>query len=377
MLGATLLRRAKMLLRQNYLSVGNVLNLPGLTLQQRWLKWVEQECQKRLVYFAMTLDAHVSASRKIAVLFPYAELETPLPATRPLWLAKSAGKWLELLPQDIELRLHNPPLHGQLLRQPQLIAAYQPLTDTASAAFIFLAGFWSLIAEYHQTNAISPSEQTWNEIVLGPRHSDLTSTLNRFRAELVDLDILRPELLVALEFASLHLHVSFYVLSNYAGRRTEDDARLASPYVQRWYESPRSRTAIWNAAQIFRAAKLFKPRGLADIYAIALYHAALVLWVWSLVRKTQGTVADASEPEITLDGEESAAVWRFQRASRGRPGLTNESGHFLPLDNPATVPELANQIVTTNWRPEQMPLTTKEVSPLMQEFGAISRHKFK
>ena len=376
MLGVTLLRRAKTLSRQDYLSEGDIVGLQGLTSEQMWLRWAEQESRKRLVYFAVTLDAQVSVSRKIAVLFPYAELETPLPAAETRWTARTAAAWLELLPLDIDLRSQHPLLLGQLLRQPRLSTIHKSLTDITSTAFVFLAGFWSLIADYQQMNCSFLSEPLCNEVALNSRYSDLTSTLDQFRAELIDLDIHSTELLIAQDFASLHLNVSFYHLSDYAGQRTKEDARLALPYVQKWYGSSRSRTAIWNAAQIFRAARSLRRRSLADIHAIALYHAALVLWVWSLMRRTQNAEVGSSGQEVALDGEESSAIWRFLRASRGSPGLTSESGNFLPLASPATAPEIANNIIMANWQPEQLPLTTEEVSRVMKEFGSISRRKF-
>jgi hypothetical protein len=377
MLGATVLRRGKMLQTQNYVPPEEFLNLPGLSLHEKWLKWVDQESRTRLVYFAFTLDAHVSASRNISVLFPYSELETPLPTAKRLWEADSATKWRDVLQHDVELRGHLPPSLSAILRHPCLSIRHKSIADMTCTALAFLAGFWGMVHEYQQMNTILSLGQSWNDFVLNSRYSEMHSTLEQFRAELADLDDVRPEVLIIQELMGLHLNVSFYELSKYAGIGTDEDAQLAVPYVQKWFESPQSRAALWHAGQIFRATRLLPTRSLTDVYVIALYHAAITLWVWGMLFRGHGSTLGVNSQKVSLDGEESPAVSRYLKASRTLPGLTASSGDFLSLDNLTTAPDLANDIVMANWWLEPLPLTAEEVSRLMQGISKICRQRFK
>ena len=376
MMGVTVLRRGKMLQSQNYAPPADFLALPGLSVRQKWLKWVEQESRKRLVYFAFTLDAHISASRNISVLFPYSELETPLPTAKRLWEAESATKWSEILQHSPELRSQQPQSLSTILRRPCLSSAHKSVADMTCTALAFLAGFWSLVNEYQQMNTVLPPVQSWNDFVLNSRYLELSTILEQFRTELTDLDDVRPEVLIIQEFIGLHLHVSFYELSKYAGIGTDEDAQLAIPYVQKWFESPQSRAALWHAGQIYRATRLLPTGSLTDIYVISLYHSAITLWVWGMVFRAQSTTVNVNPQRVALDGEESPAVSRYLKASRTLPGLTASSGDFLSLDKLTAAPDLANDIIMANWCLEPLPLTAEEVSRLMQGIARICRQRF-
>lgn len=377
MLGTTVLRRGRMLQGNTYLPPSDFLNLAGLSLHQKWLKWVEQESRKRLVCFAFTLDAHVSASRNINILFPYSELETPLPTAKRLWEAESATKWQEILQHDLELRERQPlSLSAMLRRRPCMSSEHKSSADMTCTALAFLAGVWALVQEYQQMSTVMPLVQSFNDFVLNSRYSELNTTLEHFKNELADLDDIRPEVLIIQEFIGLHLDVAFYELSNYAGIGTEEEARRAVSYVQKWFESPQSRSAVWHAGQIFRATRLLSSSSLTDIYVIALYHAAMTLWVWGVLFRAQETSINATQ-RLALDGDECPAVSRFLKASRMLPGLTGNSGQFLSLDNLPAAPDLANDIIMANWGMEPLPLTAEEVSRLMQGFSRICRQRFK
>lgn len=62
MLGVTMLRRGKRLRADQYCTPNTFVNTTDLPPDQRWLRWIEQESTKRLVYFAMSLNFHVAAA---------------------------------------------------------------------------------------------------------------------------------------------------------------------------------------------------------------------------------------------------------------------------------------------------------------------------
>ncbi|KIW24672.1 uncharacterized protein PV07_10374 [Cladophialophora immunda] len=375
MLGATILRRGKMCQAGNYQPPEAFLALEGLSLQQKWFKWAEQESRKRLVYFAMLLDAGVSLARKISPLFAYSDITTPLPTVSRLWEAATADEWHRILTDDNNLRLQQPQPVKWLLREPQLLSADQTIVDTTAAGAAILAGYWALVYEYRQMEALHRNVQGWNDFVLKSRHTELVSLLDRLRMEMSDIDSRRPQIVLLQELILLHLNAAYYEISAYSGRSTMEDAQAAEPYVQWWSDSQQARHAIWHAGQIFRFARSLRPGTLTDMSVIALYHATETMWVWGLLRRIRHPDLDPSSVSpVVLDEDESPAVTKFVRMSRGQPGVTGLSSSFVPLVEPASVSDLANDILKANWGAQTQPWTTSEVSRLVQGFSKISRH---
>jgi hypothetical protein len=85
----------------------------------------------------------------------------------------------------------------------------------------------------------------------------------------------------------MSLHVALDDIQLFAGRAGEDEARRIYPQVRAWTQDSESRKAVWHAGQVFHHAKKFEKTRLRDFYAVAMYHATLVLWVWGMV--TSGT----------------------------------------------------------------------------------------
>ena len=372
MLGATMIRRGQMLRADQYQLPRTFLDLAGLSLHEKWSTWVDQEARKRLVYFAMATDAHVSISRRINILFPYAEIETPLPAAPNLWEADTPAKWHEILSQERLLQREQLPSLRRILRSQHTAAECREFSDANNVAFIVFSGFWALIQEYRQMECILSEAQNSNDFIINSRYSELSTTLEQLKAELGEDSSLCPRTTIIQELVSLHLSASFYDLSDYTGRGTVQEAQTAMPYVQRWYQSPQSRMALWHAGQIIRAVRLLEPETLADIYAIALYQAGVILWLWGLMRNGQATEADSNVTKVAMDGEESPAVFKFFKTSRSMPALTGEAGWLIPLNEPSRVVDLVANIVLEKWPSGQIPLTTEEVLRLMRGFSSIS-----
>ena len=200
--------------------------------------------------------------------------------------------------------------------------------------------------------------------------------LEDFKAQCTDRGDYGPEVQILQELVFLHLHVSFDDVAHYCGSGSEADAQASAPYVQQWYQSPRSRDAAWHAGQIFGAAKLLPIGALSDIYIIALYHAGVVLWVWGLLYKVQPVIPESSASSAVVDGEETPEISRFLRTGRCRPCLTDKSGVIFSLDDSAMVPELAKDIIEMHSNQESLPWTTREVYGFMTEFAKVTRQKF-
>lgn len=376
MLGVTMLRRGKRLCADQYHPPEVFMDLQDLTIQERWLKWVEQESMKRLVYFAMCLEFHVAPSRGLGTLFTCGEMGTPLPTSTTLWNAASANQWREVLAQDTTLSAQQPLPFNRVLRQPNLLANHLAVVDQEFTALACLGGFWSLVEEYWHMHSLLPDAQAFDDFVLKSRHTELSSILECFKSEFTDQIEISPEVQILQDLVGLHLHVSLDEIARYCGKGTEDDGRASAPYVQRWYQSTQSRAAIWHAGQILRATRLLPPGGLVDIFVAGLYHAALVLWVWGLLYKIQPSTWVSNGAEVVLDGSETAEVMKFLKSGRLKPYLTNQGGHKFPLEDLASVTELARDIITKNWGREPLPLTTMETFRFLQDFSKITRQRF-
>jgi hypothetical protein len=376
MLGATMLRRGKRLRTDQYRLPEAFMSLPHMSTDQKWLMWVEQESFKRLVYFAISLDFHVGPARNINALFSCREIATPFPSTLRLWNAANAVNWLEVLKQDSALQSQQPLPLLQVMREPHLLAPCKGLVDHKLAAIAYLAGCLSLVSEYWHMNGLVPVQQIMNDFVSKSRHSELLSMLENFKAQCTDQGDYGPEVQTLQELVFLHLNVSFDDVTRYCGSGSQNDAQASAPYVQRWYQSPQSRDAAWHAGQIFRAAKLLPVGALADIYVIALYHAGVVLWVWGLLCKVQPVIAGSNGSKAVIDGEETPEVIRFLKTGRCQPCLTDNSGLVFSLDDSAMVPELAKEIMASNWGQVPLPWTTDETFRFMTEFANVTRQRF-
>ena len=377
MLGATILRRGDMFQAGNYPRPQAILSLEGLSLQQKWSTWIEQESRIRLVYFAMLLDAEVSLARNIKPLFACSEIGTPLPSSRKLWEAATAEEWCNILAHDSELRLNQPRTVRVLLREPQLISAERSILDTAAAGAALLAACWTLVHDYRLMETLQSSAKSWSSFVLDSRYAELVSLLDQLRMELADLECLGAQVALLQELVLLHLNVAYYEVSAYSGRGALEDAQAAEPYVQWWFRSHKARHAMFHAGQIFRHARALRPSTLTDISVIALYHATETMWVWGLLQRTQSlepNVSSGTSP-IALDGDENPAVTKFLRLSRGQPGVTSLQDCFIPLVEPASVSDLANDIIRANWGAQIQPWTTSEVSRLVQGYSRICRQR--
>lgn len=173
------------------------------------------------------------------------------------------------------------------------------------------------------------------------RYDDLTAFLTSCEADITT----PPEIPFVLEFLMMSLHVELDDIQLFAGREGEDEARRIFPQVRTWTRDAESRKAVWHAGQVFNHAKAFEKTRLRDFYAVATYHATLVLWVWGMVTSGSsrqsgiatpvGTTlpqnpppqiaftATKSQARVVLDGPESKNTKAFVQLGHGTPGLLN------------------------------------------------------
>ena len=159
----------------------------------------------------------------------------------------------------------------------------------------------------------------------------------------------------------MYLHIDVDTIQRFVGRMGELEARRAYPGLRDWSHTKEARVAIWHAGQVFRAVRAVKIYQLRGLDSLAVYHAALVLWVYGLLqcgdtRKLEvGTPMSENNavPRVPLDASEDQLIKDFLARGNGRPGLTMYHHHngnevdpktFCELSKPRLVMAVARQV---------------------------------
>ncbi|KAK3329359.1 hypothetical protein B0H66DRAFT_20445 [Apodospora peruviana] len=275
----------------------------GRVLEEKWKRWYELESWKRLVFHAYLRDAQVSMTQFCNPSMSYAELTLPLPCSKELWFSRTAEEFKIRYLEVAAAEGKRPPSLGDLLRDINLLSANHQRVDVQYAISIYLHGFWSLIWEYRQLNAVyrstahSPGFTANPNLLLNSRHEELCRLLQNFQLVTHDWhEMLSAQESIVLHLLLMNLLVSLDDLQLFSGKEGEEQARRVYPVLQRWSDSYEARQALWHAGQILRQAKMFPPGHLKDFYAVTVHHAALCLW-------THGVVSKATRPRPTTGAD--------------------------------------------------------------------------
>lgn len=191
------------------------------------------------------------------------------------------------------------------------------------------------------------------------------------------------------EFVMMYLHIDMDAVQRFVGKMGELDARRAYPGLRDWSRTKEARTAIWHAGQVLRAARAVSPYQFRGFDSLAIYHAALVLWVYGLLqcgetRKLEVTtpMSDTdAPPPVCLDGPEDHSIKAFLGHGVGRPGLTMytspgaDAKTFCELSKPRLVMAVAQQVFEGNCpRPlpeDILPPMIQNLCSLIEELGNL------
>jgi hypothetical protein len=181
----------------------------------------------------------------------------------------------------------------------------------------------------------------------------------------------------------MNLHVNLEELQLFAGKEGPEEAHRVYPLLQRWFDSRRSREAIFYAGQILRAADLDPPNQLRDFYAVALYHSALCFWAygmcsmgssrWNQMQDHHLMGGAIEEPLIWLKEEKTAETQRFFNTCCGIP-MIDEGGDGCRVDNPKAVMEAIIDIMERNCSHGNnvVPPLVENLSQLMRDLGSAA-----
>ncbi|KAJ6193592.1 putative C6 transcription factor RegA [Bipolaris maydis] len=334
----TMLRRRGFLKRSGYPNLTVLPNDEGLVLDKKWREWVGRESRKRLVYAVCAYDAQSSISLLVSPLVSYAELDLPLPESQELWSAVSAVEWKRLYcqrPDHTSMRL---PSLNDCVANLDLLELNRATIDLSLSCSAILYALWGLIWEYRKISLLFCRQpRVWDRgVAILSRHQELTKVLDYYRMKF------GGENLLLLELISMHLHMSLEEIQLFVGLEGIEQADRVYESVKEWVGNKTSRQAVWHAGQVFRATKSLPPLHLRDFYAICLFHVSLTFWAYGLASRMFGPDASGQNTSesasfrhlldqiIWLDGEETAATYRYISLGIGNPGLQGTHQHRAP-----------------------------------------------
>jgi hypothetical protein len=354
----------------------------------------------RLALTLFSRDTRSSISLLNQPLISYAELSADLPLSKDLWLAKTATEW-----KNSYLSMFNEPNE----RLPSIrscvddtspIFKYQHNIDVQMTLIVIVSCIWRLIWQYREMKATLNSPTIPGSLNSGltanSLHQDISHSMQHLSLNAREWNGgMKPEARLLLEQCLMHLYVSLEEVQLLAGKEGEEEARKAFPFLSAWAESPESRKAIFHAGQVLRAAKQHTGHLLRDASAVAVYHAGLTFWAYSVLSKSipnldehQNRSQPGSMPRgvgsrnvVQLDGEDSPEVQRFLVLGKGIPSIRRwvqgeemHTEHNISLSDPINIMAAITSIL---WKKngddeKRCPPLVVNLSKLMSSLGNAS-----
>lgn len=301
----------------------------GKILEDKWRQWIRQESYLRLVHRAFKHDRQASLALLKPPLISYAEMQLPLPHPDSIWNAPSANAWkAAYLGQPLNFAKRPSP--ADCLLNLDHLSRY----ESASSTYLHMT--WGMIWEYRQMATLTGRSQTaqTNSLILSSRHQELTKYLEDFRVgSSVVSQASRLNATVLLELMLLHLNAPLDEIQLFAGIDGHDEARRAYPALKEWVDTSTARQGLWHAGQTLRACSSLSRGLLRNFYAIAAYHAGLVLWAYGFIkRENENSIPTPSNDFLVcLDGDNNLDVRRFVTLDRGMPALQGGDDRHSPV----------------------------------------------
>ncbi|KAH6662933.1 c6 zinc finger domain-containing protein [Plectosphaerella plurivora] len=363
----TMLRRSGRFQRRKADLIAPLAEDSEYTLERKWLAWVEKENWKRLAFHAFLVDGQVSMAFLTPRVISFAEMTIELPAHEDLWWAKNATDWKTAW-------FKHPPTHELSLvdyqQKPQEIPSS---CDARLSALAILHGLWGMTYQFLQMTSVSRRPGQQQTATLALVQQEILQSLGDFRTNILEAeDTPCPRSTLVLELMLMRIYASLEDIEKFAGRGSQEQARDALPKLQQWVEGRDSRQAIWHAGQVLRAASTFERGQTSGFYAIAVFHASLVMWAYSVVAGTRGpSQKSTSKDSVCLDGPTSSAVQRFITLGKGRPCIRGSTSSPVPLSEPEAAMRVVMDVLDGDHSSERR--SGQSCQPLIQNLNQLLR----
>ena len=329
----TMLRKAGRLQRSTYDYSTPLPTDTDEELTVKHVKWIEQESWKRLVFRLFAHDTSASVSLLRPPIISPAELFLPFPEPQSLWMAQTPQAW-RVATEALKPTPAYIPALVNLLGDPSLPIASKHV-DQFEIGSILMQGYWRLVHHHREWSVLFGQYSPAGEKDLGgPRYQELARMLESARLRLEDLHMLEGVQGMMLELILLHHNVPLGDVQLFAGLEGVAEAKRVYSTLQSWFNTSRSRQAIWHAGQILRLAEILPQQRVRDFTAVTIYQASLVLWAYGIMLRSQHSDSDTHSEEIprphsqqviTLNSPESPEMRRFIALNRGTPSILDYS----------------------------------------------------
>ena len=326
-------------------------------------------------------DIHASSGLQKPPLISFTELTFALPASRELWVAKSATDWRDrYLSASSASDLTSTSL-TDAMQNPDLLAHFSAHVDVHLSAVTLLHGFWGQIWTLLESKKFYPPSKATHRLCLLTSHTELYRDLVAYSTLLPPLTRNSAEAALVAELFMMILHASPADLQRFAGKFGEDEARKASAEFAEWSSAIESRIAVWHAGQVFRAARRLGQAQCRGFNAIAVYFASLTLWVYGLMtsatRSPSHLKSRIPQDRIVINEAENSATRGWRSSADGTPGLNIVSAdgrneRFVPVENTDQILQLAREVYKNNF-PAGDAGSEGSVPPLVENLGNLLR----
>jgi hypothetical protein len=285
-----------------------------------------------------------------------------------------------------------------IARDPGLLEDLGTNVDVPFCCMAAIHTFWGQIWAFREAwkfHSVGEIKTSVHHLWLVTQQRELYQQMQTFRTNLLRVQGLQVELLITIELFLMVLHVSTDELECFAGKHGEDAAAQAIVSLEHWFDSEQSRRAVWHAGQVFRWATLLSSTDLRDFYAVAVYHAGILLWVYghlSISNNSSSKEArkhpppgldDATESTTTIviNGEETNATKAYIAGRPTTPILSHvwkpassfdntgvSAMKFIQLEDPNAILKMARDLYENNF-----PVESKILPPLVNNLGNLMR----
>ena len=387
----TMFRRGNGFTKSDELGHIPALNDDGNSIDRKWRAWIQAESFQRLALHLLIRDAQTSSSLLNPPLVSFSEITCPLPAVRAVWMAQTAAEWSDLMRSfGVPPPAKVPSLRSCLHNLPSM-AASRRFIDIELAILAVANAFWGPCWHHRQVEAIA--RRTWDDLQQGTGFVSNTTKqtavqgLQQFRLLISEVHESRPEATLTTERVLMNLHVSLEDVQLLAGKAGEKEARRTLSTLKHWSRSPDSRQAIWHAGQLIRAAREYANRTLREASAVAVYHASLVMWAYSILthadRPNEEPHGSSQENQLVLNDAVSPYVERFVMLGRGSPVLRTSgldhagrqrANSCVPLNDAKKVMKaIVDMLHANNGVGDESPPLVENLTKLMRSLGNAAR----
>ncbi|KAF2214206.1 hypothetical protein CERZMDRAFT_66334 [Cercospora zeae-maydis SCOH1-5] len=399
----TMLTWANALTRARYSDVSPSIDDTDGVLYQKWRSWIQEETLKRVVLHTFLHDSQVATTHLRNRLVSPSQLLLPVPMALDLWLAPTAQIWRNVWLSRVRPPQHQMPSVMELFTNLAKLDELTGIVDTRLCLLVVCHAFAHDVWQFRQQSVLLSNWETQRRrdrwLTHQNRQRDIMDDLTTVHTFSEAQENIAPEILFTVEFLIMSLHVSVEDILIFAGKSGEDEARKVYPRVQKWTQDAEARTAVWHAGQVLRVARTFEQTRLRDFYAVALYQAALTLWVYGMItsntaRRSGDKTPIPAQPgsnaaqgsRVALDDDNDKAAKSFKLIGTGVAGLTSTDGgpvdldrwngrsNFCPLSNSKGVMLISREILRGNFPDSShgLPPLAENLVNLINELGNLS-----